>query len=236
MASVKDIVRALQMEIAAGTWKAGDALPPQPVLAERFSAHPQTIGKALRELTADGILEPPRGRTKIVRVAVERAVSDRTCGFFEDPAWNAPRIETLETVVKSAPAEVAQYFDTPKLLRWLALQKDGREVVSICEGWYRPHEWLRQFTLRPSPDIEFYRALQDSENTHIERFQEWVTAHVASEQDREYFNETGRAPLVIVDILRIAWGTDGRALEVCRLRNRASRYRIRYDIGSHGPR
>lgn len=230
MATVADVVKALRAAIAAGRWKPGEPLPSRSALAAEFGTHPNTIARALQQLNSEGVVQSPTGRAKVYHVAVPQAVSDRAVGFYEDPAWQEPRILTLDTQAVAPPPTVARYLSAPHVLRWVALHLDGMQVISLCEGWYRPRNWILQYTVHPRPSVDFYGQLAEHEGTPLERFEEYVSARVATQDEREYFRETGTAPLVLLDIMRIAWGGNGRALEVCFLRNRASRYRIRYNI------
>src|SRR5687768_18068562 len=64
--------------LAAGEWKAGEAIPSESRLAERFSVSIGTIRKAIDELVAERILLRQQGRGTFVATHSE----DRTLFYF----------------------------------------------------------------------------------------------------------------------------------------------------------
>ena len=89
----EDIATILRAEIASGQWQPDAVLPPQKELARRFGVQTQTIGKALQQLTAEGLLYAPHGLRER-RVTTARAKSHRAGDFLHDPTWTNPRLET----------------------------------------------------------------------------------------------------------------------------------------------
>jgi GntR family transcriptional regulator len=62
-AQIKQILRA---EITAGVWRQGDKLPPEPELMRRFGVSRITVGTALRDLAAEGLVVRYQGRGTFV--------------------------------------------------------------------------------------------------------------------------------------------------------------------------
>src|SRR5918992_6270745 len=74
----KEVKLRLTRDLAAGEWKAGEAIPSETRLAERFNVSIGTIRKAIDELVAERILLRQQGRGTFVATHTE----DRTLFYF----------------------------------------------------------------------------------------------------------------------------------------------------------
>src|SRR5215210_4412597 len=74
----KEVKIRLTRGLAAGEWKAGEAIPSESRLAERFNVSVGTIRKAIDELVAERILLRQQGRGTFVATHTE----DRTLFYF----------------------------------------------------------------------------------------------------------------------------------------------------------
>ena len=71
----RQIRQALADEIAAGTWHAGEPLPSEPQLAERFGVSRMTVRQALGDLAAQGLIVRRHGRaTRVAAPPLEQAL------------------------------------------------------------------------------------------------------------------------------------------------------------------
>jgi len=223
----EEIAAVLRAEISSGQWPPDTPFPKQPELAERFGVQPSTVGKALQLLTTEGLLYSPHGLQERL-VAGPRPRSDRSGGFLDDPAWRDPWVKTLSLSTEEPPSKIRQLMPAPaQLLRWRTIQGDGPESVAIADGWYLPHPDMSDLILHP--DEHFYERLAQMHEA-IERFDETVTARIATTEERHVFSEVGSAPLVVLDIERITRTTSGTVVEYVHLVDRANRYRLHYTI------
>lgn len=92
----KEVKTRLTRGLAAGEWKAGEAIPSESRLAERFGVSIGTIRKAIDELVAERILLRQQGRGTFVATHTE----DRTLFYFfhivgKDGSRELPVIELL---------------------------------------------------------------------------------------------------------------------------------------------
>src|SRR5438105_11683185 len=74
----KEVKLRVTRDLAAGEWKAGEAIPSESRLAERFNVSIGTIRKAIDELVAERILLRQQGRGTFVATHTE----DRTLFYF----------------------------------------------------------------------------------------------------------------------------------------------------------
>jgi GntR family transcriptional regulator len=92
----KEVKIRLTRGLAAGEWKAGEAIPSESRLAERFDVSIGTIRKAIDELVAERILLRQQGRGTFVATHTE----DRTLFYFfhivgKDGSRELPQTEML---------------------------------------------------------------------------------------------------------------------------------------------
>jgi len=92
----KEVKARLTRGLAAGDWKAGEAIPSESRLAERFSVSIGTIRKAIDELVAERVLLRQQGRGTFVATHTE----DRTLFYFfhivgKDGSRELPVMELL---------------------------------------------------------------------------------------------------------------------------------------------
>lgn len=103
----KEVKQRLTRGLAAGEWKAGEAIPSETRLAERFGVSIGTIRKAIDELVAERILVRQQGRGTFVAAHTE----DRTLFYFfhivgRDGSRELPTAELLS--FKSARATATE--------------------------------------------------------------------------------------------------------------------------------
>ena len=92
----KEVKNRLTRGLAAGEWKAGEAIPSEAKLSERFNVSIGTIRKAIDELVAERILLRQQGRGTFVATHTE----DRTLFYFfhivgKDGSRELPVMELL---------------------------------------------------------------------------------------------------------------------------------------------
>lgn len=117
----RQIARSLEADIKA-RYRPGDALPAEPVLAERFGVNRHTVRRAVDVLIEAGLLERRHGRGTFVLGLIDYAISTRT-RFTEQ----------LESQGLSADTEVIRRLIVPAangVARRLNLA-EGEDVVFI---------------------------------------------------------------------------------------------------------
>lgn len=222
-----DIADVLRAEILSGQWPAGAELPNLPALAERFGVHRATVAAALQHLTAEGLLEAAEDRRRR-RVARQQAKSRRAVAFWEDPAWRAPRLETVAFRVEAPPPPVAARMGDHPLLHWQTRQFDGDEVVALSDAWYEPTPWLIDFALHP--EGSFYERLAADRGLTLGTCHEIIEARIATPEEQRAFRHPGRAPLVVLVVQREVRAATGEVLEMATLVDRATRYALEYTV------
>ncbi|HYC47956.1 MAG TPA: GntR family transcriptional regulator [Burkholderiales bacterium] len=111
----KEVKARLTRGLAAGDWKAGEAIPSEARLAERFSVSIGTIRKAIDELVAERILLRQQGRGTFVATHGE----GRTLFYFfhivgKDGSRELPVSELLSFRKARAGAVEEERLDVPR--------------------------------------------------------------------------------------------------------------------------
>jgi GntR family transcriptional regulator len=99
----------LTRSLTLGEWKAGEALPSEPELAQRFKVSQGTVRKALDALAADGLLVRRQGKGTFVATHAEQQVQYRFLRLMPDQGPRAAmQRRFLDFKRLRAPAEIAR--------------------------------------------------------------------------------------------------------------------------------
>src|SRR5690606_22260605 len=105
------IVDAIRLDIVGGKLAAGDRLPTEAILAQRFSANRHTVRRALAVLAEEGVVGAEQGRGTFVRSArrLSYPIGKRT-RFSEGLAGQAQNLsgQLLSSRIENANATVAK--------------------------------------------------------------------------------------------------------------------------------
>lgn len=130
----KEVKIRLTRGLAAGEWKAGEAIPSESRLAERFNVSVGTIRKAIDELVAERILLRQQGRGTFVATHTE----DRTLFYFfhivgKDGSRELPVTELLSFRKARASVDEAERLNIERNAAVFRIQNvlklGGRPVI-----------------------------------------------------------------------------------------------------------
>jgi len=124
----------LTRSLTLGEWKAGEALPSEPELAQRFKVSQGTVRKALDALTADGLLVRRQGKGTFVATHAEAQVQYRFLRLMPERGLReAMQRRFIDFRRLRASAEVARALELkagdPVLQVRRLLLSEGRPVV-----------------------------------------------------------------------------------------------------------
>jgi len=125
------VEEAIAAEIAQGEYGAGDQLPTEDALLERFQVSRITVRRAIQNLVSRGLLEVRRGRGTFVLAPRIEAELTRLTGFVEDmnAAGRKATARLVTRRVISAPARVAQRLQLTKGTKVMLIER-----VRIADG------------------------------------------------------------------------------------------------------
>ncbi|AZM51742.1 GntR family transcriptional regulator [Streptomyces sp. WAC 01529] len=213
------IAADLRGRIVRGELAAGDALPSERELTERWGVARATVVRALDVLRQEALIETKQGtgslvreRTALARTAGERYAKAATTGTIYTAGEYA---EILAAEKASAPEDVATALDVDAgatVVRRHRVTYEGDTPVATSQSWFTAdvgeaaprllqRERIQEGTTR-------YAERETGRRAHTGR--SWWTARLATEAEREQLRL--EEPAAVREERHITYDTEGRAL------------------------
>ena len=240
----RQIADQLRELIDRGTLVAGDKLPSEAELIEHYGVARMTVRQAVQELRNEGRVVAEHGKGTFVRqpVQVRRLASERFARRHREAGLAAFSVEAQKTgfTPNVDQLEIATGPAAPEIRDRLRLA-DDEEVVSrsrryLADG--QPVEtavsYLPASVAAGSRIVEadtgpggIYARLEDM-GFELDHFTEEVSARMPSAEERRRLQLTDGVPVVV--LVRTAYDTTGRPLEVCDTLKAAPAYVLEYEV------
>jgi GntR family transcriptional regulator len=204
----KEVKNAMLAALAAGEWKAGEAIPSEKRLAERFAVSIGTLRKAIDELVADNILVRHQGLGTFV---VQHQRDRHFFRFFrivrQDGDKTYPVVSLVGFRKAKASREIASMLGIPpgsRILTFtnrLALHGEVMMIdhISLPEARF---PGLTESALRERPST-LYNFYQDAFGINVVGTDERVRIAHADENEAAWLNVSPGTPLL--EVRRIAY-------------------------------
>lgn len=243
----KQIADHLRAAIGRGSLAPGEQLPSEAQLMAHYGVARMTVRNALRLLQDEGRITAQHGRGVYVRARppVRRLASDRFAARHRkegkaaftveaEQAGAEPRVDMIRVTEERPPAEVADRLTLGSRDRAVVRSRryllDGRPVETAVS--YVPAD-LARGTPIAEPNTGpggIYARLEEQGHT-LERFTEEVTARMPSPEESRTLSLPPGVP--VFRLVRTAYDTDGRAVEVCDTIMAADAYLLAYELPAH---
>lgn len=240
----RQIADALREDIQAGRLTEGAQLPTEREMLATYGTARGTIRQALALLKSEGLITAERGRGAFVRSRppVRRIAQDRFARRHRDEGKAAflaeaesegisPGVEVLKVGPETARAEVAQRLAVEPgakvLVRKRRYLADG-DPVELATS-YLPWELAAGTPItkkNPGPG-GIYARLEDAGH-RLARFTEEVSARMPTPEEARSLRLTAGTP--VFGLVRTAYDTSGRAVEVCDTVMAADRFVLSYEL------
>ncbi|MCD2191467.1 GntR family transcriptional regulator [Actinomycetospora soli] len=240
----RQIADQLRDLIDSGALVAGDKLPSEAVLIEHYGVARMTVRQAVQELRNEGRVVAEHGKGTYVRqpVQVRRLASERFARRHREAGLAAFSVEAQKTgfTPNVDQLEIATGPAAPEIRDRLRLG-DDEEVVSrsrryLADG--QPVEtavsYLPASVAAGSRIVEadtgpggIYARLEDM-GFELDHFTEEVSARMPTAEERRRLQLTDGVPVVV--LVRTAYDTTGRPLEVCDTLKAAPAYVLEYEV------
>jgi GntR family transcriptional regulator len=240
----RQIAAALRAAIGAGQLVAGDRLPSESELVERYGVARMTARQAIQELRTEGLVVAEHGRGVFVRSApvVRRLASERFARRHRERGKAAFSVEAEKTGYSAsvdrikvyegpAPAGIAERLGLApgetvviRDRRYLANNEPIETAVS-----YVPADLARGTAIakQDTGPGGIYARLEESGHT-LDHFREEVGARMPTPDERRALQLSPGVP--VITLVRTAYDTQGRAVEVCDTVKAAYAYVLEYDF------
>jgi GntR family transcriptional regulator len=243
----RQIADQLRSAIESGRIGPGEQLPSERELMEATRSARGTVRQALGLLKSEGLVDIEHGRGAFVRQRppIRRVAYDRFARRHRDAgkaAYTAemeaegrtPEVEVLEVGPVEASDVMADRLrlgrDRKVLMRRRRYLADGQPMEFATS--YVPWD-LAEGTKIAEVDTGpggIYARLEEVGH-RLERFSEEVGARMPTPEEARGLRLTVGTP--VITVVRTAFDTDGRAVEVCDTVMAADRYRLFYELPAH---
>ncbi|MFZ6648384.1 histidine utilization repressor [Undibacterium sp. TJN25] len=150
----------LLKEVQAGTWKEGDAIPSEQVLAKEFGVSRMTVNRAVRELTTEQILTRIQGSgTYVAQHKYQATLVEIKSIADEVRARGHQHHSELHQLVEAKPAELlARQFKLKqerKLFHSIIVHFENGIPIQVEDRWVNPDvapDYLEQDFSRITPN------------------------------------------------------------------------------------
>lgn len=228
----RGIASALRRRIEAGTWKPGERIPTEPVLADELGASQGTVRLAILELVKAGLLRRHQGRgTFVLGARLDHSFSR----FFR---YTRPGSDA-RIVPETAPLRSRLARPTPEVARALKLSPRDRvgwvrrvrsfdgEPFLLIDSYFPAPLWrrLRAADLRA---VSLYGVLHQRLGIHIARADEVLRADVAGAEEAALLRIGRGAPVIRVE--RHAFTFGNRPFEYRRSVGRGDRFQYHISL------
>lgn len=227
------IQQFVRLAIEQGRFRAGDKLPSEPELAQRFGTTRATVARALQQLVFEGLIARRAGSgTFVSSPRIDDRVDTNLLESFEDhmiAAGESLHYELLafESQPTSAELGLALGTEAPTLWRLERLRFVGGRKVAL-EVRHLPGSLARGIDERWLLERSVQQVLREGLGLQIGRMENAISASVASTEQARILGAAKGAALLVRE--HTIFDTKGRAL----LHGRtfyAGKFSVRYTLG-----
>ncbi|MFF1477034.1 GntR family transcriptional regulator [Streptomyces sp. NPDC058301] len=223
----RQIADHLRESIDKGRFREGDKLPSETELVDHYGVSRMTVRNALSILQGEGLAVSEHGRGVFVRPRppVRRLASDRFARRHRDQGKSAFTVEAdaagvhsevdgLEVKEEKPSQDVSARLGSPRkvLARRRRYLIDGRPVEFATS--YLPLDIARGTQIaEPNPGPGGIYARLEEKGHRLDHFDEEIRARMPSPHEVRTLHLASGVP--VIHLIRTAYDTEGRAVEVC---------------------
>lgn len=224
----RQICEWLRAEIAAGTFVAGEKLPTEADIAERFSVNRHTVRRAIAALTADGILRADQGRgTFVATTPINYPIQKRT-RFSEiiSSQDRTPSGHMIGSGEEEADALLALKLDVAPgtmLTRVETLRVVDGAPVLVATSWFEQARFPKLLEVYERSG-SFTEALKSGGVVDYARKESRVSAELVVAQDSLHLGIAMGQPVLVVESINV--DPDGNPIQYTSTRMAAERMQL----------
>lgn len=240
----KQIADALRTQIESGSLPPGEKLPSESALTKQFRVSQGTIRQALAILRGEGLIVAEHGRGVFVRSRpkTRRLAHDRFARRHREQGKAAylaeaeqensrPRVDVFYVGPEKAPAEFARRLSVKTGSRVLVRRRRylSDEQPTELATSYIPWDIASGTPMteeNPGPG-GVYARIEELGHT-LQRFTEDVAARMPTPEEVKALRLSPGTP--VLTLVRVAYDTEGRAVEVCDTVMSADHYELSYEL------
>jgi GntR family transcriptional regulator len=238
----RQIADQLREAIDKGKFKEGAKLPSESELVEHYGVSRMTVRNALSVLQGEGLARSEHGKGVFVRLRppVRRLASDRFARRHRElgksaftveaeAAGSRPEVDSLEVTEERPAQDVSARLGGPRrvLARRRRYLLDGRPVEFATS--YLPLDLARNTPIaEPNPGPGGIYARLEELGHRLDHFEEEIRARMPSPGEVRMLRLASGVP--VIHLIRTAYDTEGRPVELCDTVMAADAYVLSYQL------
>ncbi|WP_395572767.1 GntR family transcriptional regulator [Streptomyces sp. BK79] len=238
----RQIADQLREAIDRGRFKEGEKLPSEAELVEHYGVSRMTVRNSFSVLQGEGLVYAEHGKGVFVRPRppVRRLASDRFARRHReqgksafiveaDAAGSHPKVDSLEVKEEKASQDISTRLGSVRrvLARRRRYLLDGRPVEFATS--YLPLDIARGTQIaEPNPGPGGIYARLEELGHQLDHFEEEIRARMPSPSEVKTLQLASGVP--VIHLIRTAFDTAGRAVEVCDTVMAADAYVLSYQL------
>ena len=227
------LINLLREQINQKDWQAGQLIPGEQDLCERYGISRTVVRQALRELELEGLIVRRKGKgTFVAEPKISEGLVQKLTGFYQDMTERGlkPGTKVLHQSVAAANEKIAKFLgvapDT-KVVVIRRLRYINDEPIQIVTT-YIPHEICPQLATVDLTNRSLYEFIEKECQVTIERGHRFIEAVAANEEEAKLLDLERGAPVLMLD--SISYGPDGTPIEYYHAIHRGDRSRFEVDL------
>lgn len=240
----KQIADHLRSAVELGRLAPGDKLPSEADLVEHYGVSRMTARQAIQELRSEGLVDAEQGRGVFVRrvAPIRRLASDRFARRHRQDGKAAFIVEAEKSGVEPSVDQIRVTRSTPdafiqerlgltpsdhvvvRARRYLANGIPVETAVSYIPAEIADGTAIAEMNTGPGG---IYARIEDAGRI-LDHFTEEVSARMPTPEERRDLNLGASVP--VLRVVRTAYDTTGRPVEVCDTIKAAPAYLLEYEL------
>ncbi len=220
----------LREEIEGGAYGAGDPLPSEGELCERYTVSRSVVRQTLSNLARAGLVRSERGRgTFVAEDKLHERFVQRTRGFYEDLRSVGLPVSTrvIQQAVQPAPPYVREFLEVDTCLRIDRIRSVDDRVLAYVTTYLAPDR-VPGLAEQDLTDRSLYAVLEDDYGLRVGSGTRTVEAVGAAEDIALELGVEEGAPLLL--LRSASYDGDGAPLEYFEAWHRGDRALFEVDI------
>jgi len=227
------LIQLIKTQINSGAWKAGDQIPGEAELCDRYHISRTVVRQALRELEVEGLIIRRKGRgTYIAPPKLHESLVQKLTGFYEDMVarGHTPVTITLKHSLEPASEKIAQWLEIVPGTRVIEIQRlrsiDDTPFQLVTS--YLPADLCPQLVHTDLTNRSLYQFLEQNCGLWIARGRRFIEAVAANEHEAQLLEIERGAPLVMLE--SVSYLENGRPVEYFHAVHRGDRARFEVEL------
>jgi GntR family transcriptional regulator len=238
----RQIADQLREAIDRGRFREGEKLPSEAELVDHYGVSRMTVRNSFSILQGEGLVHAEHGKGVFVRSRppVRRLASDRFARRYREQGKSAfiveadtvgshPQVDSLEVKEEKASQDISTRLGSVRrvLARRRRYLLDGRPVEFATS--YLPLDIARGTQIaEPNPGPGGIYARLEELGHRLDHFEEEIRARMPSPDEVKTLRLASGVP--VIHLIRTAFDTEGRAVEVCDTVMAADAYVLSYQL------